>query len=87
MKMMMAEKVLARASGRETVKPGEFVVATVDTLMVADMSFYDSYEPMIAHGCSKIWDPDRMVVREVWKGVINKKIWHLKLAPGWRQKF
>ena len=62
MKMTMAEKVLARASGRDAVKPGEFVVAAVDTLMVADMSFYDSYELMVEHGCSKIWDPDRMVV-------------------------
>jgi hypothetical protein len=53
-----------------------YLVAGV--IMVADMSFYDSYELMIEHGCSKIWDPDRMVVREVWKGVIDEKIWHLK---------
>ncbi|MBW1699914.1 MAG: 3-isopropylmalate dehydratase large subunit [Deltaproteobacteria bacterium] len=62
MEMTMAEKVLARTSGRDAVEPGEFVTAAIDTLMVADMSFYDSYELMIEHGCSKIWDPDRMVV-------------------------
>ena len=58
----MAEKVLARASGRDAVKPGEFIIADIDTLMVADMSFFDSYELMVKSGCSKIWDPDRVVV-------------------------
>ena len=62
MEMTMAEKALARASGREYVRPGEIVTAAIDTLMVADMSFYDSYELMIENGCSDIWDPDRMVV-------------------------
>ena len=62
MEMTMAEKVLARASGREYVKPGEIITATVDTLMVADMSFYDSYELFEESGCSEIWDPDRVVV-------------------------
>jgi 3-isopropylmalate/(R)-2-methylmalate dehydratase large subunit len=62
MEMTMAEKVLARASGREYVKPGEILTAAVDTLMVADMSFYDSYELFVESGCSEIWDPDRVVV-------------------------
>ncbi|MFC1862473.1 3-isopropylmalate dehydratase large subunit [Thermodesulfobacteriota bacterium] len=62
MEMTMAEKALARAAGREYVRPGEIVTAAIDTLMVADMSFYDSYELMIENGCSDIWDPDRMVV-------------------------
>lgn len=62
MQMTMAEKVLARAAGRKEVRPGEIVTASIDTLMVADMSFFDSYELMIENGCSKIWDPDRVVV-------------------------
>jgi 3-isopropylmalate/(R)-2-methylmalate dehydratase large subunit len=62
MEMTMAEKVLARASGRDCVKPGEIITATVDILMVADMSFYDSYELFVESGCSEIWDPDRVVV-------------------------
>lgn len=62
MEMTMAEKVLARASGREYVKPGEIITAAVDTLMVADMSFYDSYELFAESGCSEIWDPDKVVV-------------------------
>ncbi|MBW1999412.1 MAG: 3-isopropylmalate dehydratase large subunit [Deltaproteobacteria bacterium] len=62
MEMTMAEKVLARAAGRECVRPGEFITAAIDTLMVADMSFHDSYELMVNRGCSEIWDPDRIVV-------------------------
>ena len=62
MKLTMAEKVLARASGKASIAPGEFITASIDTLMVADMSFYDSYELMIQAGCSEIWDPDRIVV-------------------------
>jgi 3-isopropylmalate/(R)-2-methylmalate dehydratase large subunit len=62
MKMTLAEKVLARASNRDHVKPGEIVTAAIDVLMVADMSFYDSYELMVENGCSEIWDPDKMVV-------------------------
>jgi len=62
MKMTMAEKALARASGREHVKPGEFITGAIDILMVADMSFYESYVLMVENGCSKIWDPDKMVV-------------------------
>jgi len=60
--MTMAEKVLARASRRKQVKPGEMITASVDILMVADMSFYESYELMIRSGCSTIWDPERVVV-------------------------
>ena len=33
MGMTMAEKVLARASGRKEVKPGEYVTAKVDQVM------------------------------------------------------
>lgn len=62
MKMTMAEKALARASDREFVKPGEFVAGAIDALMVADMSFYESYVLMVENGCSKIWDPEKMVV-------------------------
>jgi 3-isopropylmalate/(R)-2-methylmalate dehydratase large subunit len=62
MRMTMAEKVLARAAGREAVRPGEIVTADIDMLMVADMSFYDSYELMINAGCDKIRDPDKLVV-------------------------
>ena len=58
----MAEKVLARASGRDTVIPGEFVTAAIDVLMTVDMSFYPSYELMLKSGYNKVWDPAKIVL-------------------------
>ena len=34
--MNMVEKILAKASGQESVKPGDVVVAHVDTLLLHD---------------------------------------------------
>lgn len=61
-RMTMAEKVLARASGRESVRPGEFVVAKVDILMAHDGSFDDAYAFMLQSGHTKVWDPEKIVV-------------------------
>ena len=38
--MNMIEKILARASGRKAVEPGEVVVANVDCLLLHDLSGY-----------------------------------------------
>ena len=53
------EKILARASGRTSVKPGEIVVARVDFAEINDLypqaihSFYEI-------GGSRVWDRDRL---------------------------
>ena len=39
-RMNMIEKILARASGRKAVEPGEVVVANVDCLLLHDLSGY-----------------------------------------------
>ena len=62
MGMTMAEKVLARASGRDGVQPGEFVTAKIDILMGHDLSFFTGYETMIQNGYHKVWDPEKIVV-------------------------
>jgi len=61
MGMTMAEKVLARASGRDRVHPGEFVTAKIDILMGHDLSFFAGYETMIQNGYHKVWDPEKIV--------------------------
>ncbi|HEX3790066.1 MAG TPA: aconitase family protein [Pseudonocardiaceae bacterium] len=38
--MNLVEKILARASGRDSVEPGEIVIATVDRLIMHDLSGY-----------------------------------------------
>jgi 3-isopropylmalate/(R)-2-methylmalate dehydratase large subunit len=59
--MTRAEKILARASGRDSVCPDEIVVAAVDLAMShenADLvrkSFLDV-------GVARVWDPERIVI-------------------------
>jgi len=62
MGMTMAEKVLARASGRPVVVPGEFVTANIDILMGHDRSFYSGYVEMVKCGYERVWDPEKIVV-------------------------
>ena len=62
MGMTMAEKILARASGQERVKPGDYVTATVDVIMGHDGSFRQAYETLRENGLEHIADPDKVVV-------------------------
>jgi len=60
MGMTLAQKILARASGRNEVKPGEYVMANVDLVMV-----HDAWGPILPileeAGIKKLWDPDKVV--------------------------
>ena len=57
----LAQKILAKASGRDTVYPGEVVTANIDIAMshenadVARKSFLEI-------GAKKVWDPDKIVI-------------------------
>jgi len=62
MGMTMAQKILARASGREAVRPGEFVTAQIDILMGPEWSFLAGYESLMQTGYKKVWDPAKVVV-------------------------
>jgi len=63
MGMTMAEKIIARAAGKASVKPGEFVWAKVDTAMMDDLL---GPRVVIADEIkrlgNKIWDPDKVVI-------------------------
>jgi 3-isopropylmalate/(R)-2-methylmalate dehydratase large subunit len=59
MGMTMAEKVLARVSGRKVVKPGEYVTAKVDQVMCHE-GFGDVYKVLKDGGIEKVWDPSRI---------------------------
>jgi 3-isopropylmalate/(R)-2-methylmalate dehydratase large subunit len=61
MGMTLAEKILARASGRETVSPDEIVVASIDLAMShenADL-VRKSFQEI---GAGRVWDPERIVI-------------------------
>ena len=60
--MNLAEKILARASGRTTVEPGEIVIAKVDRLIMHDLSGYltsNVYDKQVGR---PIPDPTRVVM-------------------------
>ncbi len=58
--MTMAEKVLARASGREEVTPGKYVTASIDCAMVHE-GLAAVYVTLLGAGISSVWNPDRIV--------------------------
>ena len=61
MGMTMTEKILARASGRSEVKPGEYIWARVDGTAMIGGRFAKRLESL---GVEKLFDPDRIYVTE-----------------------
>ena len=57
MGMAMAEKILDKASKRDTVCPAEFVPAEVDAVMAHDRSFWAGHMPMTRNGFSRVRYP------------------------------
>ncbi len=62
MAMTLAEKVIARAAGRDRVRPGEIVTCAVDLAMIHDSSGPRRVAPMLERLGAKIWDPDKVVL-------------------------
>ena len=60
--MNLAEKILARASGREEVKPGEIVQAKVDVAMANEITGPLAIKAFREIGVSKVWDSERIVL-------------------------
>ena len=57
----MAEKILARASGRETLRAGEYVTARIDKVM-AHEAFVLCGLNLLKLGIDRVFDPDRVLV-------------------------
>lgn len=62
MSMNLAEKILARASRRDGVAPGEIVTCHVDLAMVHDSSGPRRLAPKLAELGVDVWDPRRVVL-------------------------
>ncbi len=70
----MAEKVLARASGRGRVAPGDIVDTTVDLLYMHEMLAL-ALGPFNEIGIAKVWDPTKIVVTlDHWVPPPNEQI-------------
>ena len=61
MGITLAEKILARASGRETVRPDEIVVAAVDLAMSHENADLVR-KSFLEIGAPRVWDPERIVI-------------------------
>lgn len=60
--MTLAEKLVARAAGRDRVTPGEIVTCRVDLAMFHDSSGPRRLAPMLEQLGATIWDPSRVVL-------------------------
>lgn len=61
MGMTMAEKILARAAGREELKPGEYITAKVDQVMSHE-AFAEVYLILKDAGVERVWDPSKIAI-------------------------
>lgn len=62
MSMTMAEKILAKASGKTEVEAGEIVMANIDVAMTHDLTGPLSVESFEKIGVLKVWDPEKIVI-------------------------
>jgi len=60
--MNIAEKILARASGREEVKPGEIVQSKVDVAMANEITGPLAIKAFKEIGVPRVWDNNRIVL-------------------------
>jgi 3-isopropylmalate/(R)-2-methylmalate dehydratase large subunit len=58
----LAEKIIAKAAGRPSVRPGEVVICKVDLAMIHDSGGPRRAKPILERLGAKVWDPSRVVV-------------------------
>ena len=62
MSMTMAEKILAKASGKNIIEAGEIVMANIDVAMTHDLTGPLSVESFEKIGLPKVWDSEKIVI-------------------------
>jgi 3-isopropylmalate/(R)-2-methylmalate dehydratase large subunit len=62
MKQTLAQKLVARAAGSNSVTPGEIVTCKVDLAMMHDSGGPRRVKPMLERLGAKVWDPSKVVV-------------------------
>ena len=62
MAQTLAEKIIAKASGRDTVTPGEIVTCNVDLAMIHDSGGPRRVKPQMEQLGAKLWDPSKVVL-------------------------
>ncbi len=62
MGMTISEKILARASGKNVVEPGDYVVGKIDLAMVHDLTGPLTLNVLKEVGHDKPWHPEKIVI-------------------------
>ena len=62
MSTTLAEKIIANASGRSTVRAGEILTARLDLLMMHDSGGPRRVAGRLDKLGARVWDPDKVVV-------------------------
>ena len=60
--MNISEKILAKASGKANVQPGDIVDANIDVIMVHDLTGPLAIEAFKKIGVKKVWDNKKVVI-------------------------
>ncbi len=60
--MNIIEKILAKASGKEEVSPGEIVEANIDVAMTHDLTGPLAIKSFHEIGAKKVWNPNKVVI-------------------------
>jgi 3-isopropylmalate/(R)-2-methylmalate dehydratase large subunit len=60
--MNITEKILARASGKHTIVPGDIINANVDKVMIHDLTGPLAVEAFEKIGIEKVWDNKKVVI-------------------------
>ena len=60
--MTIIEKILAKASGKPSVTPGDIVSANIDVAMIHEATGMPTVSGLAETGCKKVWDPEKLVI-------------------------
>src|SRR3989338_615337 len=58
----ITEKILAKHSGKNKVKPGELINADIDIVMCHDITTPPAISMLSQRGIKKVFDPEKIVV-------------------------
>lgn len=62
MSMTITEKILARAAGKTSVRPGDLVNAKIDMIMCHDVTTPPAISMLKEHQIDRVFDPEKIVV-------------------------
>lgn len=62
MGMTISEKILAKASGKTSVSPGDYVVGKIDLAMIHDLTGPLTLNVLKEVGYERPWDPEKVVI-------------------------